>query len=523
MVPLFGFLGLLGENTLGFSCASKEEFITGAKDCGLLAIGETLSSDHQTSVNIADRFVDKEFFFLLESATQGPGSIARYSYIGIDELVGITATGNQVELRENFCKRRQVKKSTESNAVTFVSNYTSSLDVKFVGKSGLGVEADLFLSAGATGYISYDFCSTLEPSVGEQPPKLLSLPDVKFFIPRTFLVFDQLSQNLHVFRFVLIDRKDTESDLSELYDSHSLELKQIVENLSKGHTPSMLKTKAEPLSFDGFKSKVSKELFLKRVDRCLDEIKSGEIFQIQIGNRLSASTEARPFDLFRHLRKLNPSPYLFFYKFGEHHIMGASPEMMVNLDGQTMTHRPIAGTRKRTWDPEVDVKMIEELVNSEKERAEHIMLVDLARNDIGRVAASGSVVVDDLMVVEKYSHVFHMVSQVRGRVEKGFTAGDAMTASFPNGTVVGAPKVRAMQLIADIEDFSREFYAGSLGVFQFSGDLKSTLLIRTMHVAGGVASTQASAGIVYDSIPEEEWLETRNKMAACCVVIQNTE
>ncbi|TWW07921.1 anthranilate synthase component I, partial [Planctomyces bekefii] len=246
------------------------------------------------------------------------------------------------------------------------------------------------------------------------------------------------------------------------------------------------------------------------------------IFQIQIGNRLSVKTEARPFDIFRHLRMLNPSPYMFFFKTGDHHIVGASPEMMVTVQGRLMTHRPIAGTRRRTWHPDQDRAMRQELVESEKERAEHVMLVDLGRNDIGRVAAPGTVKVEELMTVEEYSHVFHMVSQVTGKLRDGVDAFEAMAASFPNGTVTGAPKIRAMQLINEIEKVSREFYAGSLGIFDTQGGLKSTLLIRTIHIARGRASTQASAGLVYDSNPEHEWLETRNKMAATVLAMQNT-
>jgi anthranilate synthase component 1 len=268
---------------------------------------------------------------------------------------------------------------------------------------------------------------------------------------------------------------------------------------------------------------MTKGEFMDRAARCLEEIRAGEIFQIQIGNRLSWPTKARPFDIFRHLRTLNPSPYMFYYKFGEEHLVGASPELMVGVQGRRVTHRPIAGTRKRHWDAAKDAAAKLELTTSEKERAEHVMLVDLGRNDVGRVAAPGTVKVEELMTVEEYSHVFHMVSQVSGELRPDCNAFEAMRAAFPNGTVSGAPKIRAMQLINELEKASREFYAGALGLFDMSGNLRSTLLIRTIHVARGVAATHASAGIVYDSVPEHEWQETRNKMAACLAAMQLTE
>lgn len=502
---------------MGYSLASREEYFKKVEKCDLIAIGQTISSDHQTSVNIADRFITSDYFFLLESATQGPGSVARYSYMGIGALTKILSNGDSVELVTSGGE----KSFHKENPISFVSDYIASFELGFAGSRGPGLETDLFLSSGAAGYISYGLSSVLEPSIGEQPPKLLGLPDLFFFVPQSFLVFDQLSQSLHIFRFIR-PIKGTKKDQLDQFEREKAELLSLTQELRGGHLPPQIEVLDEKFDITRFKSEIDEAEFNKRVEYCLNEIKKGEIFQIQIGNRISMKTDARPFDLFRQLRKLNPSPYMFFFKFLEDHLIGSSPEIMVNLDGRKITQRPIAGTRKRTWDPIKDTKMINELVTSEKERAEHIMLVDLGRNDVGRMAVPGTVKVEELMVVEKYSHVFHMVSEVTGKIEAGRSAADAMIASFPNGTVVGAPKIRAMQIIGELEGFDREFYAGSLGLFQFSGDLKSTILIRTMHVANGVASTQASAGVVYDSKAEEEWLETKNKMAACGQVIQNT-
>lgn len=505
---------------MGFKLGTFAEFKQDVAKYDYVAIGETLVCDDQTSINIADRFCESENFYLLESATEGPDSVARYSFIGVGKLAEFTSAGRDLMVETSAGKSLK-QAENDSNGVTLLSEMMRTSSLGFSGKTGKGVEESLVQTAGATGYISYDYGAVLEPTVGKLPPKKIGLYDIHFIVPEIFIIFDRFSQNLHV--FLLFECADKQDVSEAVFDNLCSKLKQLTKDLSTPHFPPRLDVDDKPVDFDRFDSAVSEKVFKERVIRCLDEISRGEVFQIQIGNRMSCATEARPIDIFRHLRKLNPSPYMFFYKYGKHHIIGASPEMMVNLEGSTMVHRPIAGTRKRTWEVEKDKKMISELITSSKERAEHIMLVDLGRNDISRVCEPESVTVDDLMIVEKYSHVFHMVSQVSGKLDEKYDAGDAMVASFPNGTVVGAPKIRAMQLIAEIEDFSREFYAGSLGVFQFSGELKSTIMIRTMHLADGIASTQASAGVVFDSTPDEEWLETKNKMAACMQVMQNTK
>ncbi len=374
---------------------------------------------------------------------------------------------------------------------------------------------------GPVGIFSYGVAAGLEPSIGAMPPKKIGLPDAFYFLPRNFFVLDHLARRLFVSRNVLVAGV-AKADLAALYEAEAKQLTQLLKRLTAVHSPPPLQLSEFPVDYDVCQAAFTKDEFFQCVASGLEEIRAGEIFQVQIGNRLTHRTDARPFDVFRHLRMLNPSPYMFFSTIGEHHVFGASPEMMVNVDSRRVTHRPIAGTRKRTWHAPKDVVMRRELVESEKERAEHVMLVDLGRNDIGRIATPGSVRVEELMTVEEYSHVFHMVSQVSGELAAGQDAFDAMAVSFPNGTVSGAPKIRAMQLINKMEKMSREFYAGSLGLFDFHGNLKSTILIRTIHMAQGRASTQASAGIVYDSVPAEEWLETRNKMAACLMAMQNT-
>jgi len=496
------------------------EFIEKAKLVDIFGIGTAFYCDHETAISLADRFVNRDNFFLLESATAGPGNVARYSFMGFDPIWQWDCTGNKGSLL-----RRETVSPIELSGLEPISEmYQEFRKLKFASQfntvSGThGI--DLSAIGGTVGFIGFDVSAKIEPKIGKPPVKKLGLPDMIFQIPQTFMVLDQLSRQLHVYRYIDVGGK-SESDLAKLYDLEIDALEKTIEELAKPHTPPPIKTKNEKIDFEKMTSTFAKGKFFKAAEFCLNEIRNGEIFQVQIGNRMSSETKARPFDIFRHLRMINPSPYMFFYKFGGHHVVGASPEMMVNIEGEEVVHRPIAGTRKRTWNSEKDRKMKKELVESEKERAEHIMLVDLSRNDIGRIAKAGTVKVDELMIVEEYSHVFHMVSQVSCKMREDTNPGEVMALSFPNGTVSGAPKIRAMEIIYDLEPVSREYYAGSLALFDFSGDLKSTILIRSMHIKDGIASTHASAGIVYDSIVEQEWLETRNKMAACVTAIQNT-
>jgi anthranilate synthase component I len=500
---------------------SYSSFKEAAAENGVVAVCVPISFDHETAVTLANRFVDKDSMFLLESATAGPGSVARYSFLGFDPLwtfewsLGDDAAtckcDGEIENiplngRPPMMGLREIVKRDTIKAV-YPADY--KVGGPEVGEMG-----------GACGFFGYDVAAACEPSIGKTPEKKLGLPDAYFYLPKHFFVLDALTNKLHVIRHVLIKEQ---SEIQEYYDAAIRDLKIILKDLQAFQVPPPLEITNDPLDYEACSYSMAKTDFFKAAEDCLEEVRSGEIFQVQIGNRLTKKIDARPFDVFRHLRSLNPSPYMFFFKFGDHHILGSSPEMMVNVHKNRVTHRPIAGTRKRTWDLEKDEKMRRELMESEKERAEHVMLVDLGRNDVGRISAPGSVEVEELMSVEEYSHVFHMVSQVSGDLADGLDAYDALVSGFPNGTVSGAPKIRAMQMINNKEKVSREFYAGSLGMFDYHGDLKSTILIRTIHMANGVASTQASAGIVYDSIPSEEWLETRNKMAATLTAMQNTK
>jgi anthranilate synthase component 1 len=254
--------------------------------------------------------------------------------------------------------------------------------------------------------------------------------------------------------------------------------------------------------------------FLDAVRRSKEYIYAGDVMQVQVSQRTSRPLEASPLSLYRALRGLNPSPYMYYFDFGDHHVVGASPEIMVRLSGDRITLRPIAGTRPRGATPEEDARIADELLADPKERAEHVMLIDLGRNDVGRVAAVGSVRVTEKMVVERYSHVMHIVSNVEGRIAPGLDAIDVFRASFPAGTVTGAPKVRAMEIIDELEPVKRGVYSGAAGYLGFNGDMDVAIAIRTAVVKGGTLHVQAAAGVVADSVPQSEWQETLHKTRA---------
>ena len=478
--------------------------VSASDEENVVAIWKTISFDHESALTLASRFVDRKQFFLLESAIASTGAGARYTFMGFDSIWNM-----------------EVKREEQSgpDPVTRIEEQMKKWRLLSLPVEPDPQSAHVPLMGGAVGFFTFDTITRIEPTVGTPPPALLKLPLAHYFVPANLFVLDHLSQRLTVVRYSLREQADGPKVVAVKLRGERARLDGLLAELVAVHRLKPLVPLRKVLDFDDFDSAVTQKQFDGMAKSCLDEIKKGEIFQIQIGNRLSRNTKTHPFDIYRRLRSLNPSPYMFYYHFDHHTILGASPEMMVGVQGDRVTHRPIAGTRRRRWEPVHDERMRQELKSSEKERAEHIMLVDLARNDIGRIAEPGTVKVEHLMGVEEYSHVFHMVSQVTGKKRQDVSAAQALVAGFPNGTVCGAPKIRAIQLIYGYEKMAREFYAGSLGLFDFSGNLRSTILIRTIYVGNGKAHTQASAGIVYDSIPAQEWLETRNKMAACATAM----
>jgi len=371
---------------------------------------------------------------------------------------------------------------------------------------------------GAVGYLAYETVTRFEelPSPDTDP---LSLPESLFMFVDTMLVFDHVTHKIKVLSHVHLD-----GDIEAAYQKAVDRIDDLVDRLSQPLQPSQ-RTKAAPHSMSNYKlsSNFSKEEFEASVVKIKQYITEGEAIQVVLSQRLAQPTEAAPFEIYRALRTINPSPYMFFLDFTDFHIIGASPEILVRVeDGMVMT-RPLAGTRPRGKSPAEDNRLEQELRNDEKERAEHIMLVDLGRNDIGRVSEPGTVEVSDLMDIERYSHVMHLVTHVQGKLRRDLTAFDALRACFPAGTVSGAPKIRAMEIIAELEPEKRGAYAGAAGYFSFSGNMDMAIAIRTMVVTKSIAYTQAGAGIVYDSVPEREYEETMSKTRALLKAIKQTE
>ncbi|MBI4571135.1 MAG: chorismate-binding protein, partial [Chloroflexi bacterium] len=332
------------------------------------------------------------------------------------------------------------------------------------------------------------------------------------------LVFDHLKHTIKVVTHCRLD-----GDLEAAYRQACWRIDELVERLSRPLPVLPYPIEAAPARQQTVTSNTEKEDFLRKVERCKEHIVAGDIYQVQISQRFQRPTHAHPFSVYRALRTVNPSPYMYYLAMGDSYIIGASPEMLVRVEEGRIDYHPIAGTKPRGRDEAGDLANEQELRHDEKERAEHIMLVDLGRNDVGRVSEPGSVQVTELMEVERYSHVMHLVSHVTGRLRAGLSSYDALRACFPAGTVSGAPKIRAMEILAELERDRRGVYAGAAGYFDLSGNLDTAIALRTMVVKDGVAHVQAGGGIVYDSDPPTEYQETVNKAAALMRAIDRAE
>ncbi|MBI3814040.1 MAG: chorismate-binding protein, partial [Nitrospinae bacterium] len=352
----------------------------------------------------------------------------------------------------------------------------------------------------------------------------LNIPDSIFIITDTILIFDNIGQKIKVVSNAHIHDGDTE----RAYREATERIEEIIDKLRYQKTEDRrqkTEIRNSELRTSNFelRSNVSKEVFKESVLKCKQYIKEGDIFQVVLSQRIETDFHSDPFNIYRALRTINPSPYMYFFKLGDIKIVGSSPEVLVRLEDETVEVRPLAGTRPRGVTEEEDRRLARELLNDEKERAEHIMLVDLGRNDVGRVSKKGSVEVNELMVIEKYSHVMHIVSNVRGKIEKGMDCYDVLKATFPAGTVSGAPKIRAMEIIEELEPTRRGIYAGAVGYFSFSGNMDMAITIRTLLIKGKTAYLGIGAGIVADSEPEREFEETMNKGKALIKAIEMAE
>ncbi|EPZ38420.1 MULTISPECIES: anthranilate synthase component I [Anoxybacillus] len=453
-----------------------------------------------------------EAAFLLESGDDvSPWS--RYSFIGIRPFMSIESDdGKQFFVKEQ--KQVLACTGTIQEAFAIMQQHLHvqllSLDVPFRG--------------GAVGYISYDFISSIE-KVPYHAYNDLQMKIVHFVVCESLFAFDHVKKELLLIHYVRVQETDDEAKRVEKYEAACRTIDELARKMVQGcnEQAHMMFDRNISVSFDRVHSNMDRQTFYKAVENIQSYIASGDVFQTVLSQRFAIETSIDGLELYRLLRLLNPSPYLFYLQLGEEQIIGSSPEKLIQVRNRELEIDPIAGTRRRGKDEREDAVLMNELLHDPKERAEHYMLVDLARNDIGRVAMYGTVRTPQFMQVGKFSHVMHLISKVTGTLRKDVHPLDALIAAFPAGTVSGAPKIRAMQIIQELEPTARNVYAGAIAYIGFDGNIDSCIAIRTAVLKNKVAYVQAGAGVVADSLPELEWKETRNKASALIHAIQLAE
>ncbi len=469
---------------------TREETKELASQGNLVPVYREIRADLDTPVSAYLKIARGDHSFLLESV-EGGERLARYSFLGTEpSLVLTTGNGNDIDpltaIEKEFSKFRPVH-----------------------------VEGLPRFHGGMVGYLSYEVARYFEKLPSPERDSL-DLPESVFMLADTLLVFDHLAHTIKVVSHAHLD-----GDIESAYRKATEKIDRLVARLGEPVPvqPAVPKTSAP----SPVESNLTQAQYEKVVERAREYIYNGDVIQVVPSQRLSRRTKADSFAVYRALRSINPSPYMYFLHLGDFHIVGASPELLVRVEDGIISNHPIAGTRPRSRDADADKALAEELKKDEKECAEHVMLVDLARNDVGRISEPGTVQVTQFMDIERYSHVMHLVSHVQGRLRKGFTQFDAMRACFPAGTVSGAPKIRAMEIIAEMEPDKRGPYAGAVGYFDFSGNMDTAIAIRTIVIKNGTASVQAGGGIVADSVPATEFQETLNKAQASLSALDRAE
>ena len=455
-------------------------------------IAETFA-DLDTPLSLYLKLAHRPFSYLLESV-QGGERFGRYSFIGLPAQQRIVAFGRRIEV---MIEEDVVETVEDGNPLDFVKAYQARFKVAPLN----GIPR---FTGGLAGYFGYDTVRYIEPRLAKKTkPDDIGTPDVLLLLTEELAVIDNLSGKLS---FIV----HADPSQPNAYHAARHRLNQLIDSLRQPITipesPAMQKASAH--------SEFGEAGFKNAVEKAKQYIFDGDIMQVVLSQRMAQPFFASPLSLYRALRSLNPSPYMFYYDMGDHHIVGSSPEILVRLENNIVTSRPIAGTRPRGKSREQDIALAEELLADPKECAEHVMLIDLGRNDVGRVAQEGTVTVTDKMIIERYSHVMHIVSNVEGSLKPGLDAIDVLKATFPAGTVSGAAKVRAMEIIDELEPSKRGIYAGAVGYLAFNGDMDVAIAIRTAVIKDNTLYVQAGAGIVADSVPDSEWTETQNKARA---------
>ncbi|MFO7942604.1 MAG: anthranilate synthase component I [Bacillota bacterium] len=477
-----------------------------ASEGGIIPVYADVIADNQTPIALYRRLRDDSPSYLLESISGGD-QIARYSFVGIDPFATLTVTGEQI------ATTGPLTIGLEGNPFDVLRDWTT----QFAPGPNTRAFAERHLPpffGGAVGFLGYEMVSHIE-NIPIPPPGEVTLPDAQFMMTRVVAAFDHATNRLKLIVNTL-PGEDPQRDYRRAEDEVRRLLDRIAEPLDSG----------EPLTASppaDIVSSSTRERFTAAVERAREYIRSGDIFQAVLSQRFEAPLRSTSLQVYRHLRSMNPSPYMFHLDLPDLTMVGASPEVLVRVVDGNVEVRPLAGTRRRGRNEDEDRALEMELKTDEKERAEHVMLLDLGRNDVGRVARYGSVKVSEMLEIERYSHVMHLVSHVEAKLRDGLDAIDALKACFPAGTLSGAPKVRAMEIIAELEPHRRGPYGGTVGYFGFSGNLDSCITIRTVVIKDDRAYIQAGAGIVADSEPDKEFEETLNKAAGLLRALEQAE
>ena len=472
---------------------SLEEFIEKSKEGNLIPVYKEILADMETPLSAFQKLDRGNYSYLLESV-EGGERIGRYSFLGGKPEKVFIARGKTITLEEGSERHSYECDKDPLTELARVMDEYRPVAIKGLPR----------FSGGAVGYMAYDAVRYFE-EIPDNNPDDLDLPDIFFVFTDTILIFDRVSHTIKI-----VSNAHVTENPESAYGEAIRKIEAIEASLRKPLPIKPIEVIPAPRAVP-FRSNMSREEFKEIVRRAKEYIRAGDVIQVVLSQRLETAVKATPFNVYRALRSVNPSPYMFYLQFGEIYLVGSSPEVHVRCEDGVVEVRPIAGTRRRGRDEEEDRVLERELLADPKERAEHIMLVDLGRNDIGRVCRYGTVRPKELMIIERYSHVMHIVSDVQGALSEGKDSFEVMRASFPAGTVSGAPKVRAMELIDELENRRRGPYAGAVGYFSFSGNLDSCITIRTILIKGDKAFVQAGAGIVADSVPEREYEETLSK------------
>ncbi len=486
----------------------EKEFKKLSRKANLIPVYREILADIETPVSAFKKLGEGDFSYLLESVEKEK-ILGRYSFLGINPFLVFKSKKKRIEITE----RGKVESLTVQDPLEFLKKIMN----KFVVVNSPKLPR---FSGGAVGYLGYDVVRFWE-KIPEENQDDLNLPDSLFIFSDTLLIFDHIEHRMKIISYALLDgKKSTQAAYKEAKDK----IDRIIVRLKE---PSFSYSSSgdyrQKIRESNLQSNLTPQAFMQGVKKAKEYIRKGDIFQVVLSQRFERKINVSSFNIYRALRSLNPSPYMYYLKCGDFEVIGSSPEILVRKEKEDVILRPIAGTRPRGKSEQEDKILIKELLTDPKERAEHIMLVDLGRNDLGKVCKYGTVRTTELLSIEKYSHVMHLVSNIEGKLKKGMDQYDLLRACFPAGTVSGAPKIRAMEIIDELENSVRGPYAGVLGYFSFSGNMDTCIIIRTIIVKNGVAYVQAGAGIVADSSPQGEYQETLNKAHALFKAIEIAE